>query len=248
MADQKKKEKRCFVICPIGESGSEIRARSNDIFDHLVRPIAEAAGYVAHRVIDNDRPGDITSKIIGDILSADAIVADITGHNPNVFYELAIAHAWKKPCILLSGDDPLRVPFDIASQNVISLRTESFGAFETTKKLVAKHFNDIADGKAGLENPVARFERGKELEKSGNPLAAELAELREEIAGLKADKWVAREIELIPGAKPMLSHPSVILTHSIAAKKRLRQAELGLPDSTGQIFDENRGWAKPEDD
>ena len=104
--DKKAREKRCFVICPIGERDTAIRQRSDDIFEHLIRPIAQDAGYVAERVIDNDRPGDITTKIVGDIIEANVIVADITGHNPNVFYELAIAHAWKKPRIILTTPPP----------------------------------------------------------------------------------------------------------------------------------------------
>lgn len=248
MTDSKKADKRCFVICPIGDSGSEIRVRSNDIFENLIRPIAEAAGYAAHRVIDNDRPGDITYKVIGDIISADAVVADITGHNPNVFYELAIAHAWKKPCILLSGDGE-RVPFDIVTQNVIALRMDSFGAFEATKALVAKHFADIADGKAGLENPVAKFERGRELEKSADPLAAEIAELRDEVAGLRAENKVGQRspsaAELLGFIEPPMDEKQ---RRSVRDLFRPRQAELGLPDSSGQIFDESRGWAKPADD
>lgn len=186
MVEKKSSQKRCFVICPIGDRGSEIRIRSDDLFTHLIQPVALEAGYVAERVIENDRPGDITAKIVGDIINSDAIVCDITGHNPNVFYELAIAHAWKKPCILLSSDDPIRVPFDISSQNVIQIRQNSFGEVQSTRLDLARHFVTLADSQSGADNPVSRFERGKALKESGDPVAVTLDEFRDELSDLKA--------------------------------------------------------------
>lgn len=54
----------------------------------------------------------ILERIYNHINAADFIVADMTGRNPNVFYEVGYAHAKKKTCILLtsSADD---IPFDL---------------------------------------------------------------------------------------------------------------------------------------
>ena len=201
MVDETTK-KRCFVICPIGERDSPIRHRSDDIFKHLIQPIAEQLGYVAERVNDNDRPGDITSKIVGDIIEADVIIADITGHNPNVFYELAIAHAWKKPCILMSGEDPVRVPFDIGSQNVIQIRLDGFGAADATRTILGRHFESVGQNGGGSDNPVSRYERGRELEKSTDPIAREVADLRGELAKVKSTVRGAMSAERLRSDSP----------------------------------------------
>jgi hypothetical protein len=177
--------KKCFVICPIGEEGTAIRARSDDIFERLIKPIANEAGYVAERVIDSDRPGDITDKVMKDIHESDLVVADITGHNPNVFYELAIAHAWRKPFILMSSDQPLKVPFDIGSLNVISIRLESFSAADETRDNLKRHFDSINSGTT-FPNPVSRFESNKAIEASGNPLAIEVMEHQAALGGIRA--------------------------------------------------------------
>ena len=52
------------------------------------------------------------------INESDLIVALLTGHNPNVFYELAVAHCWEKPvvCLLKAGEP---VPFDVKDTRII---------------------------------------------------------------------------------------------------------------------------------
>jgi nucleoside 2-deoxyribosyltransferase len=52
-------------------------------------------------------------KIRDSILSADCVIADVSGSNPNVFYEVGLAHAFGKPVIFLTQDDPASAPVDI---------------------------------------------------------------------------------------------------------------------------------------
>jgi len=58
------------------------------------------------------KPEAIIESILRGIVTAELIVADVTGRNPNVFYELGIAHVVKDNCIILTQtmDD---VPFDL---------------------------------------------------------------------------------------------------------------------------------------
>jgi hypothetical protein len=57
--------------------------------------------------------GILINKIKGDIEEADVIIADCSGHNPNVFYELGVAHAVGKQVLLINSDSQLEVPTDI---------------------------------------------------------------------------------------------------------------------------------------
>jgi len=63
-------------------------------------------------------PTDILEDIWQAINSADFVIADITGRNPNVLYELGIAHTLAKPVLILSkqADD---IPIDLATRRVI---------------------------------------------------------------------------------------------------------------------------------
>lgn len=62
--------------------------------------------------------GDVLSHIIKSIAEARIVLANIDGRNPNVFYELGIAHALDKPTILISQSDS-GTPFDLQSKNVL---------------------------------------------------------------------------------------------------------------------------------
>ena len=57
-------KKDCFVICPIGADGSEIRRRSDQLLDYVIRPVVEKLGYKAIRADEIAKPGSITPQII----------------------------------------------------------------------------------------------------------------------------------------------------------------------------------------
>ncbi len=61
---------------------------------------------------------NIFNNILENILKSRMIIANIDGRNPNVFYELGIAHALDKPTIIISNDIN-KVPFDLQSQYII---------------------------------------------------------------------------------------------------------------------------------
>src|ERR1039457_4939766 len=111
----------CFVICPIGEDGSAPRSRSDLVMRLIIRPAAEACGFKPdniRRADDIPKPGIITSQVIEQLRNADLVVADLTDHNPNVFYELAVRHVVRKQLILLI-ERGQSIPFDVAPNRVI---------------------------------------------------------------------------------------------------------------------------------
>jgi hypothetical protein len=103
--------RRCFVVSPIGQYGSETRNHMDIVFHCIIEPALSDR----YEVIRGDyitRPGRITEQFIEDILENDLIVCVLTGNNPNVYYELAIAESAARPIIVLRhrGDE---VPFDV---------------------------------------------------------------------------------------------------------------------------------------
>lgn len=62
--------------------------------------------------------GDILSYIVSQICSAQLIIANISGRNPNVFYELGIAQALGKPVVIVSKGAK-DIPFDLKNRQVI---------------------------------------------------------------------------------------------------------------------------------
>lgn len=104
--------KRCFVISPIRAEGSKVREHADDVYDYIIKPAMDACGVTALRSDHLREPGKISEQMFRAILHDDLVVAVLTGHNPNVFYELAIAQAAARPVIILLRKGQM-LPFDI---------------------------------------------------------------------------------------------------------------------------------------
>ncbi|MFT9111274.1 MAG: hypothetical protein ABF453_06425 [Bifidobacterium psychraerophilum] len=113
MDAEKTLDNECFVICPIGKDGSEIRSNSDTVLRRIISPAVEKLNLRVERSDKISDSGTITSQIITHLLNAKAVVADLTGLNPNVFYELAIRHASRKPTALIAAEDT-ELPFDVS--------------------------------------------------------------------------------------------------------------------------------------
>ena len=106
-------KKRCFIISPIGEEGSEIRQHADDVYDYIIKPAMEACDIDAFRADHLKEPGKISEQMYNEILSDDLCVAVLTGSNPNVYYELAIAQAAARPVVILL-EKGQNLPFDVS--------------------------------------------------------------------------------------------------------------------------------------
>ena len=84
------------------------------IYSDLIKPSLEKIGYEVKRADSLLSQQNILKDIVREIASADLIIAELTSLNPNVFYELGIAHALRKPTILLTQSIE-ELPFDLRS-------------------------------------------------------------------------------------------------------------------------------------
>ena len=102
----------CFVMMPFA-------APLGNYYDKIYKPAIEKAGLLPIRA-DNEifGTGKIIDQIWSGINSACVLVAELTSRNPNVFYELGLAHALKKPVVLVSSNEE-DVPFDLHHIRVI---------------------------------------------------------------------------------------------------------------------------------
>ncbi len=72
-------------------------------------------------------PGQITTQVVEHVLSAKAAVADLTEDNPNVFYEVAVRHAFRLPVVLIAEQEDKQLPFDIAQMRRRERRRDGSG-------------------------------------------------------------------------------------------------------------------------
>ncbi|MEH0399179.1 hypothetical protein QA789_26655 [Streptomyces sp. B21-088] len=116
--------RRCFVIGPIGDPhavhGSPEREAYEHhlgIFEQVIAPACQKHGITAVRADGIAHAGDINEQICRHVVESDLVVADVSGGNPNVMYELGLRHITGKPTIHIGEAGQL--PFDIASIRTI---------------------------------------------------------------------------------------------------------------------------------
>lgn len=112
-------EKTAFVVSPIGKAGTPEHTRALLVLNYIVKKAFPAPAWNVVRADDESSPDSITTQVIDRIVNSDLIIADLTGHNPNVFYELAVAHGYQRPVIHMITDGET-MPFDITDQRAIT--------------------------------------------------------------------------------------------------------------------------------
>jgi hypothetical protein len=111
--------KTCFVVSAFGAT-SEEQTRTQQVLHHLVRRVLTPLGYAVVRADEIEDEGLITHQVIDHLLEDELVIADLTGRNPNVFYELAVRHAARRPVIHLITKGERNIPFDVANMRAIS--------------------------------------------------------------------------------------------------------------------------------
>ena len=177
-------KKICFVISPIGEDDSETRKRSDQVLKHIITGAVEQLGYEVIRADKISEPGIITHQILQHIVDAPLVIADLTERNPNVFYELALRHAIRKPLVQLIKKGEL-IPFDVAATRIIQFDLHNLDSVEAAKLEIIAQVKSLEAGKNDTDNPISVSLDLKVLKESGNPEERSLADIVEAISDLR---------------------------------------------------------------
>lgn len=202
-----------FFITQIGEKLSPIRKRADDVAEFIIGPaLADVAGrgLEVGRLLRADHevtPGSITVQIVRAIADAQVVIADLTGRNPNVYYELALAHAFGQRVVVLV-DNVSHLAFDMKDARVIEIGDE--GAIPAREAQAAAA--SLADTLEAVlapdytpESLVEQAQRSRQLRElsadGGDPVPAQLAELAETLEELRSEvRSSARTGRLHPSA------------------------------------------------
>lgn len=129
----------CFVAMPFGSE------ELNDIYNYFVKPsIEKHCDMKCQRGDDMFGSNPIMDDVRQSIQRSRIVVADLTGRNPNVFYEVGIAHTLKKDVLLLS-QSMNDVPFDVRHLRVLVYDATPRGCKQLEEK-VAENVNAILRG------------------------------------------------------------------------------------------------------
>lgn len=153
-------ENVCFYITPIGADGSEQRQHADLFMGSIVEPAVNELGLQVVRSDTINAAGTITSQIIEHLVKAKLVIADLSYHNPNVFYELSLRHSLGKPVIhLIRNSDS--IPFDIHSFRTIKIDDSSIYTFvpqiESYRTAVLAQARQLMESDSQVDNPITAF-------------------------------------------------------------------------------------------
>lgn len=152
------KEKNCYVMMPYGSGDEERERRFLGIFESIIKPAARACGFDDAHILRQDHtgePGVITNRIITNIANADILIADLTGANPNVYYELGISHVFHKcaTVIIMDRDSDQNIKFDLSGVSYVKYST-NLGDLQASIAGIAEAIKVRQSGSAATDSPV----------------------------------------------------------------------------------------------
>ncbi|MBE7556216.1 MAG: DUF4231 domain-containing protein [Anaerolineales bacterium] len=118
-----------FVVMPFGrKQGPDGRwIDFNTIYQDLIKPALEEAGFEPFRADEESVSGDILTDMFQELLLADLVIADLSIDNANVFYELGVRHAIRKRGLVHIQSGRSYLPFDIFNVRTVPYRIDKNG-------------------------------------------------------------------------------------------------------------------------
>lgn len=152
---------RTFVIMPFDDEFTEV-------YELFLKPNLEAAGFEVYRSDDIRSQRNILQDIVESLATADLIVADLTGSNENVFYELGLAHALNRPVLLLT-QDLADIPFDLQSYRLVLYSTH-FARIDAAAAQLKEYAEGFTKGEILFGNPIKDYLPASATQPSGLPV------------------------------------------------------------------------------
>lgn len=159
-------KKTCFIISPFGKKGSSDYIYFLQVRKYIIDAVVKEKGYKTTRADDIEAPGKITTQIINYLRDSDLVIADLSESNANVFYELAIRDAVRKPVILIRNSD-FETPFDVRDLRYLKYSLD-LDEIEESKKKLAEYIDAIENPTFNITSPVtlALIKPGDEISAS----------------------------------------------------------------------------------
>ena len=137
-----------FVIMPFED-------QFTTVFSHFIKPILEELGFSVERADDIENQRNILRDIVENIHNSALIIADLTTANANVFYELGLAHALRKPVILMTQSIE-EVPFDLGPYRLLEYSTH-FVEIEEAKEKLTSYVKGFRERTTKFGSPITDF-------------------------------------------------------------------------------------------
>lgn len=214
----------CFTIMPFG-------GWFDDYYDSIYKPALEAAGLRPKRADDLYRPSTIVNDIWSYTKGAKLVLADLTGKNPNVFYELGLAHALAKPVVLVA-ESMNDVPFDLRALRVIEYDKNEPRWGDTLRDKIIQSVGEVLASPIASVLPAFIETKPQPEAKPISEQEKALLELRQEIDLLRREIRV-NESRILESRESRQLRPeaSRLISPEEATELVKKYVDLDMPDS-----------------
>ncbi|MFJ5330344.1 hypothetical protein [Pectobacterium versatile] len=214
---QPEKKKTCFVIMPIADIQGYDSGHFTRVYNHLIKPACEAAGFKAIRADDINSSHMIIVDILKKIVESDIAICDLSGRNPNVLYELGLRQAFNKKTILIKDNKTENI-FDVQgfrhSQYDSALRIDNVNnEIVKIKNSIEETFNsknDINSIVQLLEIEPAEIVNKTKLSDSDTIILRSISELSRKIEDInkneKNQHYMFIDEKIPPTPSPLRNH------------------------------------------
>ena len=206
-----------------------------EVYTYGIKPVCESAGFQPLRVDELKGHFNINRKIIEHLFISDAIIAELTDKNPNVFYEMGVAHALGNKTVMIVQDTK-KLPFDIRNYRCIQYK-QSVAGLKKLEQDIIDSLLAIDEWRKYATNPVQDFKpydafilksEFKQLQK----------ELRQKEVLLKKtvtkSEWTALKKELLEKEK-MLSNSASKIEMTALQKEQMQAEKESLQKQVEQL-------------
>ena len=152
--------KICFYITPIGDADSEERRHADFLMEYIIKPAVKEFNLTVVRADQMGKPGMIGKQVIEHILKARLVIADLSFHNPNVFYELCLRHTTRLPTVQIKREVD-KIPFDVNQYRTIAIETRDpytlVPKLQTYTAQVANQVRRALQDSESGDNPISLY-------------------------------------------------------------------------------------------
>src|SRR5690606_35880588 len=239
--EKEPKQKRCFVITPIGAAASQVRRSADGHLDSVLRPVLTDMGFDVFAAHEVSASGSITKNVITNILESELVVANLTGLNPNVMYELAIRHAIRMPVVTVA-EFSTTLPFDLSDERTLFYTNDMKGSEilkpqlrEAARSALEEHQPD---------NPIYRATESILIQKSEMPaadkiIAKSLADIEQKLSQIESRGRAYHTTATPPGSQTLV----VGVRGTKSAIDSFTQWINSIPDITScNVTQHHNGW------
>ncbi len=203
----------CFVLMPFG-------GWLDDYYEAIYKPAIESAGLESHRADDLFRPSTIVNDIWAYTKRAKLLLAVLSGKNPNVFYELGLAHALAKPAILVA-ESMDEIPFDLRALRIIVYDKNAPDWGRVLHDKISSSISEVLKSPVEAVLPAFLDVKGESSKPSVSQQEKDLIEIKQELDLLRRE-FRSRDIAELPSRD---------LISAEEARARIQEyVKIGMPE------------------